>query len=172
MGVYFEYFAKEYFIFNYPNYTFYLYDEIPKKIKKKFNLSNNDFGIDIIGKPKKNDYYLFIQVKYRGEGYINYSTLGTFYGQCLRNISKKIKPIIFTSALIFHSEIIKFYKTDIINIIDFNNIKKYISENNIVLSNCFKEYDKVINNKTIKNYVKKISNNNYEFNTSECYCKI
>ena len=67
-GDYFEYFCMLYFLIE-PYYKqnykdFYLYTEIPTKIRKELNLPDKDKGIDAIVYDINNNIYA-IQVKYR-----------------------------------------------------------------------------------------------------------
>jgi len=82
-GVYFEYFCKLYFELepitkiNYEK--FYLYTEIPLKLKKQINLPTKDKGIDCIAINYNNDIFA-IQVKYRSnkDKVIPFGELATF----------------------------------------------------------------------------------------------
>lgn len=104
-GDYFEYFCKLYFMFDYyskHNYrNFYLYSEIPTKVKKELNLPDKDKGIDAIVYDKDNNIYA-IQIKYRKiiENNIPFEKLATFqaltFGTGVKNI---YKGIFFTSCI-------------------------------------------------------------------------
>jgi len=82
-GVYFEYFCKLYFELepitknNYKN--FYLYTEVPPKLKKQINLPTKDKGIDCIA-IDNNDNIFAIQVKFRSnkDKVIPFGELATF----------------------------------------------------------------------------------------------
>jgi len=82
-GIYFEYYCKLYFElepitkFNYKK--FYLYTEIPPKLKKQLNLPTKDKGIDCIA-IDNNDNIFAIQVKYRSniDKIIPFGQLATF----------------------------------------------------------------------------------------------
>lgn len=82
-GYFFEYFTKLYFeivFLRYDKYTkFYLYDDIPCKIKENLNLPEKDKGIDCIVNDKNGKTYA-IQVKYRSnnEKIIPFGELATF----------------------------------------------------------------------------------------------
>ena len=69
-GKVFELFAKQYFLhspFVKDNYKcIWLYNEVPQEIKEKLNLSNSDYGIDLLLQDLNNEYCA-VQVKYRGE---------------------------------------------------------------------------------------------------------
>lgn len=104
-GEYFEYFCKLYFIldtFTKQNYKdFYLYEEIPIKIKKELNFPEKDKGIDAIIYDNDNNIYA-IQIKYRKiiENNIPFGKLATFqaltFGTSVKNI---YKGIFFTSCI-------------------------------------------------------------------------
>jgi hypothetical protein len=98
-GDYFEYFCKLYFILDiyskqhYKN--FYLYTEIPTKIKKELNLPDKDKGIDAIVYDINNNIYA-IQIKYRKkkEHNIPFGELCSFqaltFGTAVKNVHKGI----------------------------------------------------------------------------------
>lgn len=141
-GDYFEYFCKLYFIIDsyYKQHykKFYLYTEIPSKIKTELNLPEKDKGIDAIVYDNNNNIYA-IQIKYRKkiENIIPFGEQCSFqaltFGTSVKNIHK---GIFFTSCIDVCDEL----KNDkYINIVYdsfhnkcdelfWKNVKEYIGE--------------------------------------------
>jgi len=98
-GNYFEYFCMLYFLiesYHKQNYKdFYLYTEIPSKLKKNLNLPEKDKGIDAIVSDINNNIYA-IQVKYRKKtnNCIPFGELCSFqaltFGTAVKNVHKGI----------------------------------------------------------------------------------
>jgi len=89
-GYAFELLTKYIFLYH-PQYRnqiefAYLYDEVPQKIIKKYNLPTKDKGIDLIAVTKDNEYYA-IQCKYKStrNSATSWSELSTFCGM-LNNV--------------------------------------------------------------------------------------
>ena len=104
-GNYFEYFCKLYFIIesysklHYKN--FYLYTDIPSKLKKDLKLPEKDKGIDALVSDINNNIYA-VQIKYRKciSNNIPFGELATFqaltFGTAVKNIHK---GIFFTNCI-------------------------------------------------------------------------
>ena len=140
-GDYFEYFCMLYFLIepyhkqNYKN--FYLYTEIPIKIRKELNLPDKDKGIDAIVYDINNNIYA-IQVKYRKKiiNCIAFGDLATFPALTFgTNIKKIYKGIFFTACIDVCDEL----KNDkFINIVNssfdkcdnlfWKNVREYIGD--------------------------------------------
>lgn len=104
-GNFFEYFCLLYFLiepYHKQNYKkFYLYTEIPSKLKKELNLPEKDKGIDAIVYDNDNRIYA-IQVKYRKKiiDCVAFGDLATFPALTFGTIVKNIyKGIFFTSCI-------------------------------------------------------------------------
>ena len=100
-GDIFEYFCQLYMQKCYKLKNVWLLKEIPDDIKKKLNLTNQDFGIDLIG-IDYNDRYYAIQAKYRKRKLdkkicVTWKQLSTFYALCART-GPFYKHIVFTTA--------------------------------------------------------------------------
>lgn len=140
-GDYFEYFCMLYFLiepYHKQNYKkFYLYTEIPIKIRKELNLPDKDKGIDAIVYDINNNIYA-IQVKYRKKiiNCIAFGDLATFpaltFGTNIKNI---YKGIFFTACIDVCDEL----KNDkFINIVNssfdkcdnlfWKNVREYIGD--------------------------------------------
>jgi len=129
LGRVFEFFAKD--ILNRKfrdSYDFYLYQETSEAYKRKMGLNINDFGVDIVGIPKSIEAkHILVQVKYRGLGMLSTTDLGTYFLQLFDR--EEFVGIIFTSAVYFHTELLRFFGSNKISFVSYNEIIEFISDN-------------------------------------------
>ena len=140
-GNYFEYFCLLYFLlepYHKQNYKdFYLYTEIPSKLKKNLNLPEKDKGIDAIVLDINNNIYA-IQVKYRKKinDCIPFGELATFqaltFGTSVKNINK---GIFFTNCIDVCTELKNDKYINIVNTsfdkcddLFWKNVREYIGD--------------------------------------------